>query len=365
MIKNSPRNKLVAALCDIPHHMRVKLDSLQEIGAIISTRNDAVWYMLVQSMSGMGSNRGYDRLMLNKENFIKVSWATIKAIPRSELIAHIYSALSDATVRMPEQKAMWLASNFDRIEQMGGLAAALERKRALSGKSAKLEFFRQFIGIGEKYGRNIWMDLCDPDFRDSIAIDDRLKKIFKILGISTDNYLDAEQRMLEIAFETGMTGWELDRLLFHFSDHFIAAINDVEAKAQSDTHVSDTQELIDNITGSVLSSRAKHFTNADRSEDSTPVFQKWERIYKRFLKSRNTSNLGKKAGYVKEILKEFSGRIPLAYIVDSHSRKELSIKLFDNTNDFNFVIYPLGMGLWIGVLGFDGEHLVVIKHGLL
>jgi len=29
------------------------------------------------------------------------------------------------------------------------------------------------------------------------------------------------------------------------------------------------------------------------------------------------------------------------------------------------VIYPLGMGLWVGALGLDGEHFVVINHDLL
>lgn len=130
--------------------------------------------------------------------------------------------------------------------------------------------------------------------------------------------------------------------------------NDVDAKAQPDTHMPETQEL-------TLSSQVKHFTNTDR----TPVLQKWKRIYDDFLGCRNTSKMIKKRQYLEKILGEFSDCIPLASIVDGPIRKELSKNLFGKTNDFNYVIYPLGMGLWMEALRLDGEHIVVNKRELL
>ncbi len=70
-------------------------------------------------------------LILNETNYGKAAWTTVQAVPRSQRMAHLHSALAAATVRMPEQKARWLIDNFDRIEQMGGIAAALGRIRNL------------------------------------------------------------------------------------------------------------------------------------------------------------------------------------------------------------------------------------------
>lgn len=84
----------------------------------------------------------------------------------------------------------------------------------------------------------------------------------------------------------------------------------------------------------------------------------WERIYARFQRRRNTSTLGKKKDYVEAIIREFNGRVPLAIIVDRTQRKALSEKLFGKRNDFNFVIYPLGMGIQRGALHRDDEHLL-------
>jgi hypothetical protein len=319
--------------------------------------------MLLQSMSGMGNNRGYARLILNKANYRKVAWATVKALPRSERLSHMHSALSDATVRMPEQKARWLIDNFDTIERMGGIAAALKQKRNLKGRAEKLTFFRQFLGIGDKYGPNIWMDLCDPDFHNAIAIDVRLKKIYELLGIPTDDYERAEQAMLEIAREAGLTGWDLDRLLFHFSDHFLAAIFGDAVTADREGNEPDKGEHTVK-RGKPTSWNSRRRT-VPISHDAGSAVQKWERIYESFLTCRNTSTWGKRAEHAKKILTEFNSRVPLATIVDDIKRKALCEKLFGSTNDFNYVIYTLGMGVWLVALGRDDEHLVVVRPELI
>jgi len=347
MKKDSLSDNLISALRNIPSYMREKIESLKDIGADLSKRNDIVWHMLVQSMSGMGNNRGYAKLILNKENYNKVSWETVERVPKDRRFTHIHSALTKATVRMPGQKASWLTRNFSQIEMMGGPAAARGRMRALQGRPAKLEFFKQFDGIGEKYGRNIWMDLCDPDFVDSIAIDTRLQKIYDGLGISTNNYSDAEQTMLGVARKAELTGWELDRLLFHFSEHFYEAIGIGPAPAVSTpVHAKHPAEENHKIVGL----------------DS--LVREWENIYSNFLRRRNTETWGIKKDYANAIIREFSGRIPLATVVIRPDRKELSRKLFNKSNAFNFVIYPLGMGVWLGELALDGEDLVPVGDDL-
>ncbi len=91
----------------------------------------------------------------------------------------------------------------------------------------------------------------------------------------------------------------------------------------------------------------------------------WERIYARFQRRRNTSALGKKREHLEAIVHQFNGRVPLAIIVDRGQRKALCERLFGKRNDFNYVIYPLGMGIRRGALRRDGEHLLADHLELL
>ena len=133
-----------------------------------------------------------------------------------------------AKIRMPDKKADWLLENFDRIEAMGGAEAATKIALALSSPEEKIDFMMAFRGIGAKYGRNSWMDLYDPDFRQSIAIDRRITKITEILGLNfgKNQYQAHEAFFQEIAGDAGLEPWELDRLLYQFTDHFLKAIRE-------------------------------------------------------------------------------------------------------------------------------------------
>lgn len=105
-----------------------------------------------------------------------------------------------------------------------------------------------------------------------------------------------------------------------------------------------------------MSNSAQHI--APMSNKGSSAGAEWDRIYARFQRRRNTSTLGKKKDYVEEIIREFNGRVPLAIIIDRTQRKALSEKLFGKRNDFNYVIYPLGMGIRRGALRRDDEHLL-------
>jgi hypothetical protein len=88
---------------------------------------------------------------------------------------------------------------------------------------------RQFAGIGDKYARNIWMDVYDPDFRTTIAIDERIKRISAALGVTFRTYADHERFYQDIAHEAGLDGWDLDRLLYNFRDDIIMTLQSTTA----------------------------------------------------------------------------------------------------------------------------------------
>jgi endonuclease III len=110
------------------------------------------------------------------------------------------------------------------VEKMGGPQNAKMQALAQEGKEAKIAFMNRFHGIGPKFARNIWMDAYHPDFHDTIAVDLRIKKVTKALGYSFKSYEQEERFYQEIAKEAGLQGWETDRLLYEYTDHFTSAI---------------------------------------------------------------------------------------------------------------------------------------------
>jgi hypothetical protein len=126
-----------------------------------------------------------------------------------------------------------MARNFDLIAEMGGPEEARRLALALEGREAKMIFMRRFWGVGDKYARDIWMSAHDPDFRDAIAVDDRIKKVTRALGYSFRTYEEHERFYQDIAAEAGLQPWEADRLLYEYQKVFLAAIQAGEKVRQT------------------------------------------------------------------------------------------------------------------------------------
>jgi hypothetical protein len=133
---------------------------------------------------------------------------------------------------MQTLKAPQLAANIARIKELGGVEQATKRMLSLPTREEKFQFMRSFDGIGEKYGRNVWMDIYDPSFRSSIAVDERLKKVARALGFTGKGYKQAEAFYCAIAADAGLEPWELDRLLYRFTDHFLGVVGYEEAEGR-------------------------------------------------------------------------------------------------------------------------------------
>jgi hypothetical protein len=199
---------------------RIKRESLKQM-----EREDLVWLSLLSSMSTMGNVRGYLGLICTRENYEKVTFEALSQLPSHKDRVHVLKAtLRAAKVRFPDRKAEWLAANFEAIVKMGGLFAAKEQLFGAKGKEGKIKFLDGFVGISDKYARDIMMDTYHPEFRDSIAVDERLRGISQELGLSFKDYESHENFYLDVAREVGLEGWELDRLMFRFVDDIICSL---------------------------------------------------------------------------------------------------------------------------------------------
>lgn len=128
---------------------------------------------------------------------------------------------------MPDRKAAWLVEDFDRIVQFGGPKQAKAELFKRNGREAKMQFWREFKGIGKKYARNIMMDIYHPDFRNFIAVDARIGRITQKLGLSFKTYEDEEQFYLTVAKQSELEGWDLDRIMYRFRDLILDELEDI------------------------------------------------------------------------------------------------------------------------------------------
>ncbi len=131
---------------------------------------------------------------------------------------------------MRDQKAEDLASNYDIVKSLGGPEIATQAMLSLSGKEKKQAWIRQFKGVGVKYSNDIWMDFCDPDFADAIAVDARVKSFAADLGFNPKSS-SLERDLLRFAKSCHLTGWEFDRLIYNYGKVVLSCIRNISRDA--------------------------------------------------------------------------------------------------------------------------------------
>jgi hypothetical protein len=186
-------------------------------------RPDTLWFELILSMATLRGSSG-STLATEDEYYNQVQYQTLLEMNEEERVDHLEEVLLDAGVNMHLRKADFINAQVDRIDSLGGLDSAQEDFEARDGKEAKMDFLREFKGIGDKYARNIGMDIFHPDFQDTIALDARIRGISDQLCVEFDSYEQHEQFYISVAERLGITAWELDRILYRYTDEVIAEI---------------------------------------------------------------------------------------------------------------------------------------------
>ncbi len=184
---------------------------------------DFIWEALLLSMATMGNSRGAV-LVENPHFHSQVEWATLDRLEAHARLTTLDQTLRRAKVRMPSVKSQWLHENFEEIGRRGGPAMVKEKLQSLAGRDTKIKYLLNFRGIGPKYARNILMDVYHSDFRESIAIDERIKKVLSAIGHTSENYSKTEHFLLEVAHGAGLNGWEMDRLIYNYTDEVLAGL---------------------------------------------------------------------------------------------------------------------------------------------
>ncbi len=206
---------------------RLRCDKLRELKADAQRHMDEpdfVWLALLRSFSTWGNSRGYEGLFGPPYNYKRITFEALLGRSPKDRLCRLSETLTASKVRMAEKKARFLAENFDTIDAMGGLAEAERKLDNQKTREDMMAFMRQFRGIGEKYARDVFMDVYHPKFRQSIAFDTRLQSIAEKLGLSLRPYPEGEEFYLSVAKKAGLSGWELDRLLYKFEDEVLTRL---------------------------------------------------------------------------------------------------------------------------------------------
>jgi hypothetical protein len=212
----------VSAVCSVAAAKRAQLNRLKQ--SVEWDQEDFIWESLLCAMATWGNSRGA-AFFTNEDLHGPVRFAALADMSAEDRRRLLAENMARGGVRRAERKAVLLCENYDRIVRDHGPAAVKRKLEACAGRQAKIRFLKTFRGIGDKYARNLMMDVYHPEFRDSIAIDERVSKFSVRLGIDAWTYKKKEQYFLRAARDAGLNGWELDRLLYNFTDDVLRTLD--------------------------------------------------------------------------------------------------------------------------------------------
>ena len=120
---------------------------------------------------------------------------------------------------------------YRSIRDKGGPALFREKLSTMDAAEIII-FWKSFSGIGDKYARNIMMDVYDPRFRNGyFAIDRRITGLLPVLGYDGHHRYEAQEAFLNsLASRIGIESWELDRLLYQADREIKALFIDCKTK---------------------------------------------------------------------------------------------------------------------------------------
>ena len=113
---------------------------------------------------------------------------------------------------------------FQRFFVAGGPPTIRREYLTFNSADGRIRYFKSFQGIGNKYARNMAMDVCDPLVSDSFALDSRLRNIARVVLQPMPGYQATEAWLRDVAAEVGIRPWYLDRLMYRDYDFILAEL---------------------------------------------------------------------------------------------------------------------------------------------
>jgi hypothetical protein len=209
---------------------RERLDRLFEEGEQLRFQPGWAWYVFVQSFATNGGVRRWSAF-IDAGNAHLISWdALFKGDPdnveaaaaRLEALSHRFLAPPRAGRTRPA-----LLTALRRFHEAGGPDAMAQTWMGHNRTGDLLNWLRTFPMIGQKYARNMCMDVSHPLILDHIALDHRIHTLCDLVEGAPPRtpYRLREEWLREVAAAPGINCWRLDRLMFGQYDEIRAALS--------------------------------------------------------------------------------------------------------------------------------------------
>jgi hypothetical protein len=209
---------------------RERLDGLFEEGEQLRRRDGWAWYVFVQSFATNGGVKRWSAF-IDAGNAHLISWDALfegdpdnveAAAARLEELSHRFLAPPRAGRTRPA-----LLTALRRFHEAGGPDAMAETWEGHDRTGDLLNWLRTFPMIGQKYSRNMCMDVSHPLILDHIALDHRIHTLCDLVEGAPPRtpYRLREEWLRGVAAELGINCWRLDRLMFGQYDEIKAALS--------------------------------------------------------------------------------------------------------------------------------------------
>ena len=111
-----------------------------------------------------------------------------------------------------------LDSIFQRMKLAGGPTGISREYGVIKSAEDAIKYWKSFPGIGDKYAREIPMGSYDPLFRDTFALDARLRALLKQNFKEQFSYNEGVDFLQKVARRLNCDCWSLDRFLYEQYD---------------------------------------------------------------------------------------------------------------------------------------------------
>lgn len=223
------RARFIEILREFLEKDRDRLEKKFEEGARLREREGWAWDVFVQSFATNGGVKRWDAFVA-EGGAERVRWDALFADAPGD-VAAAASRLQALSVtflapRWAARTGPALIAAFHRFHKEGGPDAVARTWMGHNETGAMLRWLKSFRMIGDKYARNMAMDVSHPLVLDHIALDHRIHALCDLVEGAPPRtpYRLREGWLREIAAELGINGWLLDRLLFSRYKEIRAAI---------------------------------------------------------------------------------------------------------------------------------------------
>ena len=195
-------------------HHRIELKKKYKQAQQVKKNPYWFWDQFLESMCTLGGVKNWGD---KKEQYLhKLDWIYLSGLPSSKR-KKIFQDLPNP--RWRKRVSLYLESTFEQTQAMGGPIYIARIYDRLKTPKDKINFLKGFKGIGDKYARNIPMDIADSTFVSHIALDHRINELAKLISDypSRAQYEKREQYFINLIKPLQIpNAWYLDRLLFSY-----------------------------------------------------------------------------------------------------------------------------------------------------